>query len=123
MASEDAYTPMPEEIDVNLLIHFELNSSALMETERAKLGNICRVINRSTIQKFLIVGHTDAVGDAAYNQRLSLLRAQEVQRHLVDWCGISPDRLDAIGVGESYPLEATDSSNEQNRRVEFQVRG
>ena len=55
-----------------------------------------------------IVGHTDASGPAGYNQKLSVLRAEEVQRFFVNDCRIAPDRLQAIGVGEQFPYDDRD---------------
>ena len=68
-----------------------------------------------------IVGHTDASGPAGYNQKLSVLRAEEVQRFFVNDCGIAPDRLQAIGVGEQFPYDDARPAAGANRRVEFQA--
>ena len=73
------------------------------------------------VEMFRIVGHTDAAGSASYNERLSLLRAEEVKRHLVSDCGIAETRLQAVGVGEQFPLDKDDPRADVNRRVEFQA--
>jgi outer membrane protein OmpA-like peptidoglycan-associated protein len=73
------------------------------------------------VEVFRIVGHTDAVGSPAYNDRLSLLRAQEVKRHLVGDCGIAEERLEAVGVGQRHLLNPDDPAAQENRRVEFQA--
>jgi outer membrane protein OmpA-like peptidoglycan-associated protein len=72
---------------------------------------------------FQIIGHTDSSGSASYNQNLSLLRAEEVKRHLVSNCGIEATRLEAIGLGESAPFNPDDPRSDENRRVEFQALG
>ena len=79
------------------------------------------MIKASDIPQFKIIGHTDASGTDSYNQNLSLLRAEEVKRHLVDDCGVPDAKLVAVGVGESFPLDPNDPRADVNRRVEFQV--
>jgi OOP family OmpA-OmpF porin len=73
------------------------------------------------IQLFRIIGHTDASGSDDYNERLSRLRAEEVQRFFVNDCGIEASRLEAVGLGERFLLENVDPNSDQNRRVEFQA--
>jgi outer membrane protein OmpA-like peptidoglycan-associated protein len=73
------------------------------------------------VNVFRIVGHTDAVGSASYNDRLSQLRAEEVKRYMVGDCGIPADRLEAVGVGPRHPLNPDNPRGEENRRVEFQA--
>ena len=51
----------------------------------------------------------------------SVLRAEEVKRHLVGDCGLSADRLEAVGVGKRYLSNPDDPRGEENRRVEFQA--
>jgi outer membrane protein OmpA-like peptidoglycan-associated protein len=67
-----------------------------------------------------IVGHTDNVGDDAFNLGLSQNRAHEVVAFLVS-CGIDASRLHAEGYGETRPKasNATDEGRRLNRRTEF----
>lgn len=69
-----------------------------------------------------IVGHTDNVGDAGYNQRLSVARAESVTRVLMN-NGVSGNRLIAIGRGEDQPVSSnlTPEGRERNRRVEIVI--
>ncbi|MEM1431494.1 MAG: OmpA family protein [Pseudomonadota bacterium] len=106
---------------VAIQISFDFDSSALREDQKPKLATLCEVMTSMDEGAFRIVGHTDASGSASYNERLSLLRAQEVKRHLVGDCGISEDRLEAVGVGESFPLDDADPNADSQRRVEFQA--
>lgn len=106
---------------VNFQIKFAFDSAALAEDEAAKLDTLCEVIKASDIPQFKIIGHTDASGSDTYNQNLSLLRAEEVKRHLVDDCGVPDAKLLAEGVGEAYPMDPNDPRADVNRRVEFQV--
>lgn len=70
-----------------------------------------------------VEGHTDSVGPDAYNQRLSERRAQAVRDVLVHQYGVSADRVDSVGYGESRPVadNATAEGRAINRRVEAEV--
>ncbi len=122
-----AIEPAPDYIEVaadaqiNFQIAFEFDSAALRDSEKVKLTSLCEALNATDIPLFRIVGHTDAKGSDSYNQGLSLLRAEEVKRHLVEECGVDAARLDASGVGEAFPFDAADPDADSNRRVEFQV--
>lgn len=71
--------------------------------------------------KVQIDGHTDSSGTEAYNQQLSERRAKAVMKYLVDSVGIAPNRLTAVGYGESRPAypNTTEEMRAKNRRVEF----
>jgi outer membrane protein OmpA-like peptidoglycan-associated protein len=112
---------MPADLGVNVRIEFAFDSAALDEAQKPKLAKLCNVMKASDIQLFRIIGHTDASGTDDYNERLSRLRAEEVQRFFVKDCGIDAGRLEAVGVGERFLLEGTDPDSDQNRRVEFQA--
>jgi len=115
------YTPLTPEEQVNVRIKFDFDSAALRTDQKPKLNTLCKVIQSIDIPTFRIVGHTDASGSAGYNERLSLLRAKEVKRYMVNSCGISGDRLEAVGVGEQFLFNTDDPNADENRRVEFQV--
>ncbi|MBE3640711.1 OmpA family protein, partial [Mangrovicoccus algicola] len=117
------YVALAPEEQVNVQIRFDFDSAALREDQEPKLATLCDVMRRMDGVAFRVVGHTDAAGSEGYNQQLSLLRAREVRRHLTGSCGIAADRLEAVGVGEAYPLDAADPEAEANRRVEFQALG
>lgn len=112
---------MPADLGVNIRIEFGFDSAALTEDQRPKLQKLCNVMKASDINLFRIIGHTDSSGSDAYNERLSRLRAEEVQRYFINDCGIDAKRLEAVGLGERFPLEDTDPKSDQNRRVEFQA--
>ena len=67
-----------------------------------------------------VVGHTDNVGDAAFNFDLSQRRAQSVASVLIN-AGVSPTRIRSIGRGEDAPVATNQTSEgrQQNRRVEI----
>jgi OmpA-OmpF porin, OOP family len=115
------YMELERDEQVNVRIRFDFDSSALREDQKPRLATLCNVMRDIDIERFRVVGHTDAVGNHAYNQRLSLMRAQEVKRYLVNDCGIAEERLEAIGVGPDYLYDPDDPRSPENRRVEFQA--
>lgn len=112
---------MPADLGVNIRIEFAFDSAALDEAQKPKLAKLCNVMKGSDIQLFRIIGHTDASGSDDYNERLSRLRAEEVQRFFINDCGIEAGRLEAVGLGKRFLLDDVDPKSEQNRRVEFQA--
>jgi opacity protein-like surface antigen len=70
--------------------------------------------------KVVIEGHTDSVGSAAYNQKLSQKRADSVRDYLIQNFNISPDRLTAKGYGEESPVTTneTEEGRRKNRRIQ-----
>ncbi len=119
-ASLDA-VPLPDQVNVN--VTFDFDSAALRPDQRPRLAALCTAMQKADVEQFRILGHTDASGSADYNEALSLLRAEEVKRYLVADCGIAPERMIAVGVGERFPYDAADPRADVNRRVEFQVLG
>jgi OmpA-OmpF porin, OOP family len=115
------YWILPAAQQVNMRVTFAFDSAAIAESEKPKLRQICAVIDEAGINQFRIIGHTDATGAPAYNQRLSVRRAEEVRRFFMDDCGIAAERLEAIGVGKQFPANAADPFAGENRRVEFQA--
>ena len=117
-----AYTELDKADQINFRIGFDFDSAVLRETEKPKLAALCTAMKAVDVAVFRIVGHTDAAGTEVYNEKLSLLRAEEVKRHLVsEECGIEPARLQAVGVGKRYLYNTDDPRSEDNRRVEFQA--
>jgi OmpA-OmpF porin, OOP family len=109
------------EMQVNAHITFAYDSASLAEDQKPQLAQLCKVMNLSDINLFRIVGHTDSAGSDEYNEKLSLLRAREVQRYFITECGIAPERLEAIGLGERFLSNETEPKSGDNRRVEFQA--
>jgi len=74
-------------------------------------------------QSVTIVGHTDAIGSEAFNQELSVKRAQEVRRFL-EKKGIKKGFMKVTGMGEKEPVASnkTEAGRAKNRRCEFIIR-
>lgn len=122
-ATDPEYVPAAPGTEVNIKIKFDFDSATLREDQKPRLATLCEVMKSVDVQLFQIVGHTDSSGSASYNESLSLLRAQEVKRHLVNDCGIPETRLEAVGMGEAVPFNPNDTRSDENRRVEFQALG
>jgi outer membrane protein OmpA-like peptidoglycan-associated protein len=103
------------------MINFEFDSSVISINSYEILKRIGNVLNRDDMQtvKFEIIGHTDAKGDANYNQKLSEKRAKSVKNYLIDNYEIKSSRLKDIGKGESQLLPNIDSLDSKNRRVQI----
>lgn len=103
-------------------VGFELGSDKLTSNAERILRDVARALNGQPGLNVEVGGHTDATGDAGYNQKLSERRAQSVVRYLVSQ-GVAADRLKSKGYGEFYPVASNDSESgrERNRRVEFKL--
>ncbi|MEP5761874.1 MAG: OmpA family protein [Litoreibacter sp.] len=115
------YAQLAQELQISLQISFDFDSAVLTKIEESKLTTLCAAMKASDVRLFRIIGHTDTSGADEYNQRLSTLRAKEVARHLVQGCGITATRLETVGLGERFPVNASDTRADENRRVEFQA--
>jgi outer membrane protein OmpA-like peptidoglycan-associated protein/FtsZ-binding cell division protein ZapB len=102
---------------------FAINSEAVQESAHDTLAKVAELISVYDDRKVLIVGHTDAVGDAAYNKQLSERRAELVKQFFVDNFDVEEDRLSTQGFGEERPIasDATREGRRANRRVEVLI--
>ena len=103
-------------------IQFEFNSSALTEDSQIGIGMLTDFLKRNPDLKVELAGHTDDVGNASYNLKLSSDRAEVVRRALID-NGIDETRLTAKGYGATKPIVPNDSEERRamNRRTEMIV--
>lgn len=106
-------------------ILFEFNSSLLTTDAKQKLQKIGKALVSQDLSDFVfeIAGHTDAVGSAEYNSRLSKRRADAVVDYLVDSFGIERRRLTGEGYGESKLRNDSAPDSSENRRVEVKNLG
>ena len=102
---------------------FDADGSEIHADGQRLLDSVVARMARCTGLHVTVVGHTDSIGDVAYNRDLSLRHAQAVADYLVAK-GIDPADLTAVGFGEAQP-RASNASSEgrvRNRRIEFRVR-
>ena len=101
---------------------FDFDSDVLREPARANLRELAASFDKYPDTDLMIVGHTDAVGDDAYNQRLSERRAAAAAAFIAQQ-GVPSTRVRTAGRGESEPVAQNDSESgrQQNRRVEVAI--
>ncbi|MGH7822132.1 MAG: OmpA family protein [Candidatus Binatia bacterium] len=109
-------------LEVTENIQFEEAGSTLLPQSHAVLDQVASILREQPELRIRIIGHTDDVGDANANMKLSMDRAESVKRYLVDK-GVSGSRLEATGRGEFEPIapNETEDGRAANRRVEFIV--
>ncbi|HUG45036.1 MAG TPA: OmpA family protein [Sphingomicrobium sp.] len=103
-------------------ITFDFNSYAVRPEFRATLDDVARTLVNHPQTYVDVLGHTDSVGSAEYNQRLSEQRARAVADYLVAR-GVNPARIATRGYGLTMPIATNDSEagRAQNRRVEIKI--
>lgn len=103
-------------------VQFETNSDRLTSSSLSILDEAIEVLGRFPNVRVEVSGHTDAVGDDAYNLNLSSLRATSVVNYLSS-NGIGRDRLEPRGYGEASPIADNSSpeGRQMNRRIEFRI--
>jgi len=117
----------PKEVQAQLneyarTILFDTGKASIKTQSAETLADITTILNKYPQAKFSIDGHTDSVGSASSNQRLSEARALSVKDYLVK-NGIDEFRLSSKGYGEASPVasNATKAGKAQNRRVEINL--
>jgi OOP family OmpA-OmpF porin len=103
---------------------FDFDKSVLKPEGKAKLDDLVGKVRDINLEVIIAVGHTDSVGTDAYNQRLSVRRAESVKAYLVSK-GIEKNRVYTEGKGEKQPVadNKTAEGRAKNRRVEIEVVG
>jgi outer membrane protein OmpA-like peptidoglycan-associated protein len=102
-------------------INFENDSVAIEPESYRTIGLIADVLHHPVLlrYKFLVVGHTNATGDAKHNLDLSARRAEAIAEALSTTFAVAPNRLFAIGVGSEMPVDSANPKAAVNRRVQL----
>ena len=105
-------------------IFFDFNSAKLRPESYPELNRFARFLKQHPDLLVEISGHTDNIGSAEYNMKLSKRRAEAVKQYLVSQ-GCNPKQLVVKGYGYTRPVSSnkTEQGRQQNRRVEFKVIG
>lgn len=112
----------PQRVSVPSEVLFAFDSDALAPSAAAEIDRLVAAIRARPGARVTIEGHTDDIGDDAYNQELSERRARAVAAELAKK-GIPRDRVTARGLGETRPVvpNADDEGRRKNRRVEIVI--
>jgi len=100
-------------------IQFEINKNTVQREAEEKIDKVGLFMKKYPNTTAVIEGHSDEVGNAADNLKLSERRAQNVVNYLVDRSGIARSRLRAVGYGETRPIadNSTEAGKRLNRRI------
>jgi len=103
---------------------FDFDKAVLKPAGKAKLDDLVGKVKNVNLEVMIAVGHTDSIGTDAYNQKLSVKRAQAVKAYLVSK-GMDQKHIHAEGKGEKQPVadNKTKDGRSKNRRVEVEVTG
>ncbi|MDE6268844.1 MAG: OmpA family protein [Muribaculaceae bacterium] len=88
-------------------IFYDFDRATLRPESRTALDEMARVLTDNPTITIEMSSHTDRVGSDAYNDALSLRRAQSVVDYLIKECGIAPARLSFKGYGKRRPMTVT----------------
>ncbi len=116
--------PTSEKVSFAADAFFDFDKATLKPEGKAKLDELTKQLGGINLEVIIAVGHTDSVGTDAYNQKLSVRRADAVKSYLVSK-GVESNRVYTEGKGEKQPVasNATAEGRAKNRRVEIEVVG
>ncbi len=121
---EAQVTQAPDRLTVAMseAVLFDTDSANLKAGAMTTLAKVADVLKRYPETKVIIKGYTDNTGGEEHNQKLSERRAQIVRNFFVGQ-NVAPERLTAVGFGESMPVagNATPEGRAKNRRVELEI--
>ncbi|MEP7298268.1 MAG: outer membrane protein OmpA [Burkholderiales bacterium] len=123
-APAPAPQPTTEKVTFAADAFYDFNKATLKPEGKAKLDDLVSKMGGIALEVIIAVGHTDSVGGDAYNQKLSVARAESVKAYLVGK-GVEKNRVYTEGKGEKQPVadNKTAEGRAKNRRVEIEVVG
>jgi OOP family OmpA-OmpF porin len=123
-APKPVVAPTSEKVTYAADAFFDFDKSVLKPEAKAKLDDLVSKTGGIHLEVIIAVGHTDSVGTDAYNQKLSVRRAEAVKAYLVSK-GLEKNRVYTEGKGKKQPIadNKTAEGRAKNRRVEIEVVG
>jgi len=116
--------PVADKVTLAADVLFDFDKSVIKPEGRARLDDLVSKIGGINLEVVIAIGHTDSIGSDAYNQKLSVRRAESVKAYLVSK-GVPANRIYTEGKGEKQPVASnkTKDGRAKNRRVEIEVIG
>lgn len=116
--------PTSEKVSYSADAFFDFDKAVLKPAGKASLDELVAKLGDMNLEVIIAVGHTDSIGTDAYNQKLSIRRAEAVKAYLKSK-GVEENRVYTEGKGEKQPEadNKTSSGRAKNRRVEIEVVG
>jgi OOP family OmpA-OmpF porin len=116
--------PVSEKVSFAAEALFDFDKSVVKPEGKAALDDLLVKLQGMNAEVMITVGHTDSIGTDAYNQKLSLRRAEAVKAHLVSK-GVEASRVYTEGKGETQSVadNKTSEGRAKNRRVTVEVVG
>ena len=116
--------PVAEKVTLAADVLFDFDKSVLKSEGKSKLDDLANKVKAINLEVVIAIGHTDSIGSDAYNQKLSVRRAESVKAYMVSK-GVEPNRIYTEGKGEKQPVASnkTKDGRQKNRRVEIEVIG
>jgi|CXWL01.1.fsa_nt_gi OOP family OmpA-OmpF porin len=123
-AAKPAPKPVAQKVTMAADALFDFDKAVVKPDAKGKLDELAGKIKGVNLEVVIAIGHTDSIGSDAYNQKLSVRRAEAVKAYLVSK-GIEPNRIYTEGKGEKQPVASnkTKEGRAKNRRVEVEVIG
>ena len=123
-APAPAPVPTSEKVSYSADAFFDFDKAVLKPAGKKSLDDLVSKLSDMNLEVIIAVGHTDSIGTDAYNQKLSIRRAEAVKAYLKGK-GVEENRIYTEGKGEKQPeaTNKTSSGRAQNRRVEIEVVG
>jgi OOP family OmpA-OmpF porin len=123
-APAPAPVPTSEKVSYSADAFFDFDKAVLKPAGKASLDDLTGKLKDINLEVIIAVGHTDSVGTDAYNQKLSVRRAEAVKAYLQSK-GVEANRIYTEGKGKKQPVADNKSAEgrAKNRRVEIEVVG
>jgi OOP family OmpA-OmpF porin len=116
--------PVAEKVTLAADVLFDFDKSVIKPAGKDRLDDLAAKVKSINLEVVIAIGHTDSIGSDAYNQKLSVRRAESVKAYLVSK-GVEPNRIYTEGKGKKQPVASnkTKDGRQKNRRVEIEVIG
>ena len=116
--------PVAEKVTFAADVLFDFDKAVIKPEGKSKLDDISNKVKGVNLEVVIAIGHADSIGSDAYNQRLSVRRAESVKAYLVSK-GVEANRVYTEGKGEKQPVadNKTKDGRAKNRRGEIEVIG